>query len=139
LSVRRFSQEGAEVGYNPRYRGKRSYDPLLCLETNSSLLWDAELRPGNAGTWAGSVELLASCFLSIPSDIRELRVRADAGFGYNPVLEILEARSAQYAIVARMTASLKRKLQSLRYQRLNRNRPAAPSYGEGCGCGRMAG
>jgi hypothetical protein len=113
------SQEGAEVGYNPRYRGKRSYDPLLCLETNSSLLWDAELRPGNAGTWAGSVELLASCFLAIPSDIRELRVRADAGFGYNPVLEILEARSAQYAVVARMTTSLKRKLQSLCYQRLN--------------------
>jgi Transposase DDE domain group 1 len=114
------SQEGAEVGYNPRYRGKRSYDPLLCLEANSSLLWDTELRPGNAGTWAGSVELLASCFLSIPSEIRELRVRADAGFGYNPVFEILEARpGAQYAVVARMTPSLKRKLQSLRYQRLN--------------------
>jgi Transposase DDE domain group 1 len=28
-------QEGAAVGYNPRYRGKRSYDPLLCLEANS--------------------------------------------------------------------------------------------------------
>ena len=28
-------QEGAVVGYNPRYRGKRSYDPLLCLEANS--------------------------------------------------------------------------------------------------------
>src|SRR5467141_5036014 len=27
-------QEGAEVGYNPRYRGKRSYDPLLCVEEN---------------------------------------------------------------------------------------------------------
>ena len=24
-------QEGASVGYNPRYRGKRSYQPLLCL------------------------------------------------------------------------------------------------------------
>jgi hypothetical protein len=114
------SQEGAEVGYNPRYRGKRSYDPLLCLEAHSSLLWDTELRPGNAGTWAGSVELLASCFLSIPSDIRELRVRADAGFGYNPVFESLEARpGVQYAVVARMTSSLKRKLHSLRYQRLN--------------------
>src|ERR1019366_5342212 len=33
-------QEGAEVGYNPRYRGKRSYDPLLCVEANSSFLWD---------------------------------------------------------------------------------------------------
>ncbi len=112
-------QEGAAVGYNPRYRGKRSYDPLLCLEANSSFLWDAELRRGDAGTWAGSVELLASCFLSVPSDIRELRVRADAGFGYHPVLEMLEVRPAQYAVVARMTASLKRALGGLRYERIN--------------------
>jgi len=112
-------QEGTAVGYNPRYRGKRSYDPLLCLEANSSFLWDTELRPGDAGTWAGSRELLATCFLSIPADIRELRVRADAGFGYGPVLEMLEARSAQYAVVARMTGSLKRALGGLRYERLN--------------------
>ena len=112
-------QKGAAVGYNPRYRGKRSYDPLLCLEANSSFLWDAELRRGDAGTWVGSVELLASCFLSVPSDIRELRVRADAGFGYHPVLEMLEVRPAQYAVVARMTASLKRALGGLRYERLN--------------------
>ena len=112
-------QEGAAVGYNPRYRGKRSYDPLLCLEANSSFLWDTELRPGDAGTWSGSRELLASCFLSIPSDIRELRVRADAGFGYGPVLEMLEERPAQYAVVARLTPSLRRALGGLRYQRLN--------------------
>jgi hypothetical protein len=112
-------QEGAAVGYNPRYRGKRSYDPLLCLESNSSFLWDTELRSGNAGTWAGSTELLASCFLSLPDDIRELRVRADAGFGYNPVLERLEQVQAQYAVVARMNTSLKRRLCGLRYQRLN--------------------
>jgi hypothetical protein len=112
-------QEGAEVGYNPRYRGKRSYDPLLCVEANSSLLWDTELRPGNAGSWVGSEELLASCFLAIPTDIRELRCRADAGFGFNPVLEMLENK-AQYAVVARMTGSLKRVLGALSYQRLNR-------------------
>src|SRR5947199_9687851 len=112
-------QEGAAVGYNPRYRGKRSYDPLLCLEANSSFLWDTELLTGAAVTWAGSRELLASCFLSIPSDIRELRVRADAGFGYGPVLEMLEERPAQYAVVARMTAPLKRALGALRYERLN--------------------
>jgi hypothetical protein len=112
-------QQGAEVGYNPRYRGKRSYDPLLCLEANSSFLWDTELRPGNAGTWAGSPELLASAFLSVPAEIRERRVRADAGFGYNPVLEILDQGRAEYAVVARMNSSLKRVLGGLRYQRLN--------------------
>lgn len=112
-------QEGAAVGYNPRYRGKRSYDPLLCVEANSCYLWDTELRPGNAGPWAGSVGVLASCFLNIPPDIREVRFRADAGFGFNPVLEILEARPAQYAVVARLTASLKRVLGGLHYERVN--------------------
>ena len=112
-------QEGAAVGYNPRYRGKRSYDPLLCLEANSSFLWDVELRRGDAGTWAGSEELLACCFRSTPSEIRELRVRADAGFGYGPVLEMLEARPAQYAVVARMIPSLKRELRGLRYEAMN--------------------
>ena len=41
-------QEETAVGYNPRYRGKRSYNPLLCMETNSTYFWDAELRAGNA-------------------------------------------------------------------------------------------
>jgi hypothetical protein len=114
-------QQGAEVGYNPRYHGKRSYDPLLCLEANSSFLWDVELRRGDAGTWAGSEELLACCFHSTPSDIRELRVRADAGFGYGPVLDMLEARWAQYAVVARMIPSLKHALGGLRYEPMNRS------------------
>jgi hypothetical protein len=31
-------QDGAEVGYNPRYRGKRSYNPLLCIEAKTPLI-----------------------------------------------------------------------------------------------------
>jgi hypothetical protein len=112
-------QQNAEVGYNPRYRGKRSYNPLLCIEANSSYLWDAELRAGNAGTWDGSVELLATCFVNVPRDIRELRVRADAGFGFNPVLEMIEARAAQYAVVARLTQAFKRLLPGLGYKSVN--------------------
>ena len=113
-------QENSAVGYNPRYRGKRSYDPLLCLEANSSYLWDCELRAGNAGTWEGSTELLDTCFANVPPVIRELRVRADAGFGYNPVLSMLEARSAQYAVVARLTSAFKRCMSGLRYEPVNR-------------------
>jgi hypothetical protein len=114
-------QDGAEVGYNPRYRGKRSYNPLLCMEANSSYLWDAELRRGNAGTWDGSPELLDTCFANVPPEIRELRVRADAGFGLNPVFDALESRSADYAVVARMTPSLQRLLPGLRYMPASRD------------------
>jgi len=112
-------QENAAVGYNLRYRGKRSYNPLLCIEANSSYLWDTELRPGNAGTGDGSVELLETCFVNVPPDIRELRVRADAGFGFNPVLMGLEARPAGYAVVARLTQAFKRLLPGVRYEPIN--------------------
>jgi hypothetical protein len=112
-------QGGAEVGYNPRYRGKRSYNPLLCMEANSSYLWDAELRAGNASTWDGGPELLHACFSNLPGDIRELRVRADAGFAGNPIFDTLESRSAQYAVVARMTSALQRLLPSLHYSPVN--------------------
>jgi hypothetical protein len=113
------NQEEASVGYNPRYRGKRSYDPLLCMESNSSYLWDTELRSGNAGPWGGSPELLDTCFVNVPPDIREIRLRADSGFGFNPVLEALEQRSVDYAVVARMTSGLRRWLPSLPYQSVN--------------------
>jgi len=62
---------------------------------------------------------LVQCGVSTPSDIREVRVRADAGFGYGPALETLEARLAQYAVVARMTRSLKYALKGLRYEQMN--------------------
>jgi hypothetical protein len=112
-------QDGAEVGYNPRYRGKRSYNPLLCMEANSTYLWDAELRPGNASTWDGSIELLHTCFANVPPDIRELRVRADAGFGGNPVFDALESQPAEYAVVARMTSAVQRLLPGLHYIPVN--------------------
>lgn len=112
-------QEQAAVGYNPRYRGKRSYNPLLCIEANSSYLWDTELRAGNASTWEGSPELLDTCFVNVPPDIREIRLRADSGFGFNPVLEALEQRSVHYAVVARMTSGLRRWLPSLQYKSVN--------------------
>jgi hypothetical protein len=111
-------QEGSAVGYNPRYRGKRSYDPFLVWRRTprSSGMWNCDAAMRELGR---SEELLACCFHSVPSDIRETRMRADAGFGYGPVFDVLEARSAQYAVVARMVPSLKHALKGLSYEPFN--------------------
>jgi hypothetical protein len=109
-------QQGAAVGYNPRYHGKRSYHPWLCLEANSHFLWDAELRPGNTGTFEGSCALLETAFARLPCSIREIRFRADAGFGYEPVLKTVETGGAEYAVVVRINPGLKRLLPALPYQ-----------------------
>src|SRR5262249_33647116 len=91
------------------------------MEANSSYLWDAELRPGNAGTWDGSIELMNLCFANVPRDIRDLRVRADAGFGLNPVFDTLESWPADYAVVARLIPALKRLLPGLHYTPIGRD------------------
>lgn len=69
------SQEDAAVGYNPRYRGKKSYDPLLWIDANSSYLWDAELRTGNAAPgmaawrcWTPASPMLHPTFASCESE-----------------------------------------------------------------------
>jgi Transposase DDE domain group 1 len=69
--------------------------------------------------WEGSPALLDTSFANVPPEIRELRFRADAGFGYDPVLRKLEERPSEYAVVARLTAPLKRLLAGLSYERAN--------------------
>jgi len=96
-------------------------DGILVGEIRPSYLWDAELRPGNAGTWEGCLEVLNTTFANVPPQIRELRVRADAGFGFDPVFAKLEEHRAQYAVTARLSSALKRLLPGLSYQFVNRD------------------
>ena len=49
-----------------------------------------------------------------------MRVRVDAGFGFNPDFLVLEARPAQYAVVARLTQAFKRLLPGISYEPVNR-------------------
>ena len=67
-----------------------------------------------------SIEVLDTSFANVPPEIRELRVRADAGFGFNPVFVALESRPAQYAVVARLTPAFKRLLPGISYEPVNR-------------------
>jgi hypothetical protein len=60
-------------------------------------------------------------YTNTPPDIREIRVRADAGFGFNPIFEALNSQAAQYAVVARLTQAFRRLLPGLRYEPANRD------------------
>lgn len=55
-------QERARIGYNPIKRGRPSYHPLLCFEGQAKDFWHGELRPGDAHTASGTLDLLAACF-----------------------------------------------------------------------------
>lgn len=108
-------QEQAKIGYNPIKRGRPSYHPLLCFEGRSKDFWHGELRPGDAHTASGTLELLTACFRKIPAGVRSVIVRADKGFYDHKLVEWLEAQRARFVIVARLTRPIKRKLAHLRY------------------------
>lgn len=108
-------QEQARIGYNPIKRGRPSYHPLRCFEGRSKDFWHGELRPGDAHTASGTLDLLTACFAKMPAGVRLVIVRADKGLYDHALIEWLEAHRARFVIVARLTGPIKRKLPHLRY------------------------
>jgi len=113
------NHQGARHAYTGRRRGVRSYEPLVAFEASSGLFWAGEQRPGGNPGALEVIPLLERSWAIMPPSVREVRVRADANFYSADTLAWLEAHHAQYAIVARLTAPLKRRLVSLRYTPLS--------------------
>jgi len=107
--------EEAKVGYNPHKRGARSYHPLFCFEAHTKDFWHGILRPGDAYTAAGSLEFMKACLNKLPPYIYRIRVRGDSGFFDHKFIEFLDEKNIGYAIVAKMTKVIQRKVAGLRY------------------------
>jgi hypothetical protein len=113
------TQERARVAYNPKRRGARSYEPLLCFEATSGLFWAGCQRPGGSVGTDEVVPLLARAWAIAPSSVREVRVRADHSFYSDTSLSWLEDHRAEYAIVARLTRPLRDRVTTLRYSAID--------------------
>jgi len=108
-------QESAAIGYNPAKKGRPSYHPLLCFNGITRDYWQGELRPGDAHTATGAIELLQAAFGKIPSSVKLKIIRGDKGFYDRKTVEYLESKKVLFVIVARMTKPVKRKLPVLTY------------------------
>ncbi len=112
-------QQRAEVGYNPKKRGRRSYLPLLCFEGNTQDCWEGSYHSGDTHVSTITIPLLERAFAKLPEPIREVRVRADGAFFDHKIIEFIEGKGAFYAIVARLTYPLKNRLSGLHYRRVS--------------------
>lgn len=111
-------QEGAVKGYNPGHIGKKSYHPLVAAESHLHDTLGGFLRYGNAHTAEGVVPLFLEIISLLPH-VKNLRIRADAGFYDKAFVKELDKRTIGFTIVAKMTAPIKRRLPSLRYHKIN--------------------
>jgi hypothetical protein len=108
------TQEGSLKGHNPRKHGRPSHHPLLAFLAEAKVVLHAWLRSGNTGSARGVRAFLDQALAYLPPGYRLYAVRADSGFFEAPVLSDLEQRQLPYAIAARLTPPLRRRLAGIK-------------------------
>lgn len=101
-------QEGAERGYNPSRRGRRSHHPLLAFLAESKCILHSWLRSGNASTFRGAKEFFLEIVGCLPTGFSIRALRADSGFCSTEFFDALEAHQTPYAIAMKMSKPVQR-------------------------------
>lgn len=119
------NQEKAKIGYNPKKRGRPSFAPLFCFEGQTGVSWEAEWLSGDAHPAPLTIPLLERALAKLPKHVQKVFVRADSAFFDQKILDFLEGKCISYAIVSKMTSSIKNRIGGLRYRRYGSGLEAA--------------
>ena len=109
-------QMGGRKSYNPKNKGKRSYQPILTFlaETREYLM--GGLRNGDRPTGRQIAAHLESAFRTLPGGVKKILARADSGFYCWEAVEAYEKAACQFVIVARKTRRLVERLQQAEWK-----------------------
>jgi hypothetical protein len=112
-------QQGARIGFNPKKRGRPSYQPLLCFEGKTGDIWEGSYLSGDIHPAPRTIDVLERSISKLPSGIREIRMRADSAFYGHTIAEYLQGIPAYYAIVARATKPIQQYFGGLSYEEIS--------------------
>ena len=99
-------QMGARKGYNPKHKGKKSYQPILTFIAETREYAAGALRKGDRPDGKEIAAHLDSVAAALPAGVKTVFGRADSGFYCWPAVEAYEKRNWQFIVVARKTARL---------------------------------
>jgi len=103
-------QEGAEKGYNPKNKGKKSYHPSICFLTEMKMVLNTWFRAGSAYTSNGVVDFMRQTLAALPDSIKTVFFRADSGFFSGQLFDLLEEGGHEYLVKAKLTKTIKSEL-----------------------------
>jgi len=112
--TREGSQEGSAKGYNPNRRGRNSHHPLMAFISQTRMVANAWLRPGNTAACSNCVEFMRETFDQAMGSLKVGLVRADSGFYTDEILSELEERHIDYIIAARAYANIKNEIYGMK-------------------------
>jgi hypothetical protein len=101
-------QEGAAVGYNPRYKGRKSYHPILARIAETGAIVGAQLRPGDTTLGVDDVEEVIRCVARVRAAApdSDLTVRIDSAGDCGPILEAIHELKAFFIAKLKQTPDL---------------------------------
>lgn len=101
-------QEGAEVGYNPRYRGRLSYKAKVAFVAGSAELVNADLYGGKTASNSGFLPFLQQTLALMPLRTVVEGVRMDKGFFDEANFTFLEDRCLLYVCKVPLKPSIRK-------------------------------
>jgi hypothetical protein len=108
-------QMGARKGYNPKHRGKKSYQPILTFVAETREYIGGELRKGERPTGKQIAAHLESVFAALPEGVERCYARADSGFYCGEAVAAYEKHGCRFVLSAQKTPRLVQELQAARW------------------------
>jgi hypothetical protein len=105
-------QMGGRKGYNPKNKGKRSYQPILTFLAETREYVGGELRNGDRPDGPQIARHLESAFAALPESVATVYARADSGFYCAEAVAAYEKAGVQFIISARKTTRLVEQLKA---------------------------
>lgn len=106
---------GARKGYNPKHRGKKSYQPILTFLAETREYISGELRKGERPTGKQIAAHLDQVFAVLPEGIERRYARADSGLYCRDTVASYEKHGCHFVISAQKSPRLVEALKSARW------------------------
>jgi hypothetical protein len=109
-------QMGGRKSYNPKNKGKKSYQPMLTfIAETREYVW-GELRNGDRPTGQQIGDHLRHVQAALPPGVKQIYGRADSGFYCREAVEAYEGFNARFVISARKTSRLVEQLRQAEWK-----------------------
>ena len=109
-------QMGGRKGYNPKNKGKKSYQPMLTfIAETREYVW-GELRNGDRPDGKQIGQHIRNVCAALPAGVKQIYGRADSGFYCQGAVEGYEECNVRFVISARKTSRLVELLQQAEWK-----------------------
>ena len=99
-------QMGGRKSYNPKNRGRKSYQPILTFLADTREYLAGELRNGDRPTGKQIARHLEQVFASLPPQVQTIYARADSGFYCWEAVQAYDRRGCEFLVSVRKTSRM---------------------------------